>query len=94
MVLYYIEPVLTYDLDVCCIFSSDKKIVDLSALYSYISKTVPCQIEKEYIAVYGIPVQIITAESNSLTEEAVFNARNVTYKSARTRIVKLEYLII
>jgi hypothetical protein len=91
--LYYIEPVLTYDLDVCCIFSSNKKIVDLSALYSYIFSTVPCQIEKEYIAVYGIPVQIITAEPNSLTEEAVLNARNVKYKSVRTKVVTLEYLI-
>lgn len=91
--LYYIEPVLTYDLDVCCVFSADKKIVDLSALYTFISNTVPCQVEKEYIVACGIPIQIITAEQNSLSEEAVLNAREVTYKSVKTRVVKLEYLI-
>ncbi len=57
-VLYYTEPVLTYDLDVFCLLPADKsELITLSPIYEYLQKK-GYREDGEHIIVEGIPVQL------------------------------------
>jgi hypothetical protein len=88
--MYYLEPILTYDLDI--FFIPSKEGIDLlSPLYAYLKeKGYPS--EKEHVVIEGIPVQLIPVY-NGLIEEAVKNARESEYKGVKIPILTAEYLI-
>lgn len=93
--LFYIEPFLTYDLDVFIISSKkeDKKkeeIISLSPIFDYLNRR-GYSWKGEHIDIEGIPVQFIPADE--LEEEAVKNAREVKYERIKTKIITPEYLI-
>ena len=92
-VLFYAEPVLTYDLDVFVLLpaSDASSLVDLTALYQRLRDQgyLP---EKEGILIESIPVQFIPAY-NPLVEEAVAQARETPYRGVMTRVLCLEHLI-
>lgn len=91
-VLFYSEPILTYDLDVFVFLpSSQKAIVTLDPIYSYLKKK-GYKTDKEHILIEGVPVQLIPAY-NALVEEAVHEAKTVHYGKIRTRVIPLEYLM-
>ena len=92
-VLFYAEPVLTYDLDVFVLLpaSDASSLVDLTALYQRL-KNRGYDPEKEGILIEGIPVQFIPAY-NPLVEEAVNQARETLYRRVMTRVLRLEHLI-
>lgn len=91
-VLFYSEPVLTYDLDIFCILSSAPgSIVTLSPIYDYL-KALGYEPKEEQIIIDGVPVQFIPAY-NKLVEDAVENAKDVEYEGVKSRVVKLEYLL-
>lgn len=93
--LFYIEPFLTYDLDVFIISSKkeDKKkeeIISLSPIFDYLNKK-GYSWKGEHIDIEGIPVQFIPADE--LEEEAVKNAREAKYERIKTKIITPEHLI-
>jgi hypothetical protein len=88
--LYYIEPLLTYDLDIFFIPIEDSIDV-LNPIYRYL-KAKGFKAKKEHVLIEGVPVQFIPVY-NDLVKEAVQNAVEVKYGRIKTRILGLEYLI-
>lgn len=91
--MFYIEPILTYDLDIFVILTREKKksrVIDLTPVYDYLKKR-KYKWKGEHIVIEGVPVQFIPVDE--LEEEAVRNAKMITYKGVRTRIVTPEYLV-
>ncbi len=91
--IFYIEAILTYDLDIFVIpiiSNKDKKIIDFIPLYNYL-KNLGYKWKGEHIIIEGIPVQFIPVDK--LEEEAVREAKSVVYKGVRTKVLTVEYLI-
>ena len=88
----YIEPILTYDLDIFVILpkTSDKHIIDLSKLFDELKKK-GYQWQKEHIIIEGVPVQFIPADA--LEIEAIHNSIKVDYEGIPIRVFSAEYLI-
>jgi hypothetical protein len=87
---YYIEPILTYDLDIFFI-PTEERLNVLSPIYDELKKR-GYTLEKELAIIEGIPVQFIPAY-NDLVKEAIESAVESKYQRARTRIVRPEYLL-
>ncbi|MCL0069552.1 hypothetical protein M1N85_02475 [Dehalococcoidia bacterium] len=104
-VLFYAEPILTYDLDVFCLLpvcpppaagrsgspAERGGLITLSPIYEYLQKK-GYSVQEERIVIEGIPVRFIPAY-NELVEEAVEKAREVEYRGVNTRIVRAEHLL-
>jgi hypothetical protein len=88
--LYYIEPLLTYDLDIFFIPIEDSINV-LTPIYRYF-KEKGFKAKKEQVLIEGVPVQFIPVY-NELVKEAVQNSVEVKYGRTKTRVLRLEYLI-
>ena len=88
--LYYIEPLLTYDLDILFIPREDSIDV-LTPIYNYL-KEKGFKAKKEHILIEGVPVQFIPVY-NELVKEAVQYSVEAKYGRIKTRILGLEYLI-
>jgi hypothetical protein len=89
--IFYIEPVLTFDLDVLILIKSEGKIITISPIYDYLKRK-GYRAEKEHIIIEGIPVQFIPAY-NELVKEAVEKASEVRYKGVKTRVLTPEHLV-
>jgi len=90
--IYYIEPILTYDLDIFVILpqAKGKRVIDLSALFDSFRQK-GYLWEKEHLIIEGVPVQFIPADE--LETEAISNAPNVDYEGTKTKVFSAEYLI-
>jgi hypothetical protein len=88
--LYYIEPLLTYDLDIFFIPIEDSIDV-LAPIYDYLKKQ-GFKAKKEHVLIEGVPVQFIPVY-NDLVKEAVQYSVEVKYGRIKTRVLGLEYLI-
>lgn len=88
--LYYIEPLLTYDLDIFFIPIEDSIDV-LTPIYDYLEKQ-EFKAKKEHVLIEGVPVQFIPVY-NDLVKEAVQYSVEVKYGRIKTRVLGLEYLI-
>jgi hypothetical protein len=87
---YYIEPVLTYDLDI--FFIPAKEGLDvLAPIYDFAEKR-GFKARAEAILIEGFPVQFIPAY-NDLVREAVKNAAILKYRDVEAKVVKVEYLV-
>ena len=87
---YYIEPVLTYDLDI--FFIPAKEGLDvLAPIYDYAKKR-GFKSQAETILIEGFPVQFIPAY-NDLVREAVENAATLRYRDIEAKVLKVEYLV-
>ena len=89
-VLYYVEPLLTYDLDIFFI-PIENSIDVLTPIYRYL-KEKGFKAKKEHVLIEGVPVQFIPVY-NDLVKEAVQYSVEVKYGRIRTRVLGLEYLI-
>lgn len=87
---YYIEPILTFDLDIFFIPTAEGLDV-LAPIYVEMKKR-GYSLEKELVIIEGIPVQFIPVY-NDLVKEAVETAVESMYQRVRTRILKPEYLL-
>lgn len=89
--LFYMEPFVTYDLDVMILFGGGKEIIRLSPIYDYLKDKgyVP---ENEYVKIEGIPVQFLPAY-NDLIAEAIENGIEKTYEGIPAKVISKEYLI-
>lgn len=87
---YYIEPVLTYDLDV--FFIPVKEGMDeLTPIYEFARGRGYLE-QAEALVIEGFPVQFIPAY-NDLVREAVADAAILTYRGSKANVVKAEYLV-
>lgn len=90
--LAYIEPVLTYDIDVFVVLKPKQgKVVILSPLYDYLKGIGYKRWEGEHIIIGGQRVQFFPADR--LEAEAIANAKVRMYQRIRVRVVSPEYLI-
>lgn len=90
-VLYYTEPLLTYDLDI--FFIPVKESLDvLSPIYNYFRRK-GFKTHKEHILIEGVPVRFIPVY-NDLVKEAVENSIKVRYGRLKTKVIGLEYLVV
>ncbi len=90
--IFYVEPILTYDLDIFFISSEEEKgITTLSSIYDWFKRK-GYKPYKEHIIIEGIPVQFIPVY-NELVNDAIKEIVEVKYKNVKTRVLKPEYLI-
>ena len=86
---YYIEPVLTYDLDI--FFIPCKEGLDvLAPIYDYAREN-GFSLHAESILIEGFPVQFIPAY-NDLVREAVEKAVTLKYRDVEAKVVTAEHL--
>lgn len=91
-VLYYAEPVLTYDFDVVCLFPGEGPLIDPSPLFGELRRRGFVFGEEDRVLISGVPVQFIPAEPG-LMEEALAAAVDVRIEEVPTRILTLEHLM-
>ncbi|MEW6195435.1 MAG: hypothetical protein AB1521_09785 [Bacteroidota bacterium] len=89
---YYIEPSVTYDLDIIIrIRSAKNNLAPLTEIYEW-ARLNNYEVKEEHIIIENIPVQFLP-EYNLLIEEAVNNADEITIFDTKTFIIRPEYLM-
>ena len=91
--IFYVEPILTYDLDVFIIISDtvkEQNLILLTPIYGYLEAK-GYKWKGEHIIIEGIPVQFIPADE--LEKEAVNRAKTEEYEGVKTRVIAPEYLV-
>lgn len=91
-VLYYVEPVLTYDFDVVCLFPGSSTLIDPSPLFAELKRQGFDFADEDRVSIHGILVQFIPAEPG-LMGEALKQAVSIQIEGVATRILRLEYLM-
>lgn len=86
---YYLEPILTYDLDIFVLMDTDE---EFSALYGYFKKA-RYKIENVYIVLEETPVQFLPSSVHPLIDEAIRGAKRIRVKGVHTKVLKVEHLI-
>lgn len=89
-VLYYVEPLLTYDLGIFFI-PIEERLDALGQVYEHLMEK-GYKTRKEHIIIEGVPVQFIPVY-NELVKEAVQNSAEVKYGRIKTKVLGLEYLV-
>ncbi len=89
-VLYYVEPLLTYDLDIFFI-PAEEQFNALAPIYDYL-KEKGYKIHREHVIIEGVPVQFIPVY-NELIKEAVQNSVAAKYGRINTKVLTVEYLV-
>jgi len=92
--LFYIEPFLTYDLDVFIIpieRTDEKNLIVLSPIFDYL-KPRGYSWKGEHIIIEGVLVQLIPVDE--LEKEAVECAREIEYEGVKAKVLTPEYLIV
>lgn len=89
---FYVEPLLTFDLDVFVILpQSVAGLLSLAPLYEALRAQGYTE-EGECVLIEGVPVQFLPAY-NALLEEALREARETSYEEVPTRVARAEHLI-
>ncbi|MCX5810106.1 MAG: hypothetical protein NTX36_12185 [Proteobacteria bacterium] len=89
---YYIEPSVTYDLDLIVNISGEESnLTPLSKIYEWAKNNNYPPLE-EHIVIEGIPVQFLLAY-NELVKEALENSSEIMLYEEVTYILKPEYLM-
>ena len=86
---YYIEPILTYDLDI--FFLPAKEGLDeIAPIYEF-ARGRGYDEQDEALVIEGFPVQFIPAY-NDLVREAVADPAMLTYRGVKAKVVRAEFL--
>jgi hypothetical protein len=90
---FYLEPVVTMDLDVFVLFQDNASLVPLQPIYDALRERgyFPDEIMPECIDIDGTPVQFLPVYNN-LLEEALKHAVEFDYDGVLTRVLPAEYL--
>jgi hypothetical protein len=89
---FYVEPLLTFDLDVFVILPHNAaSLLSLAPLYEALRARGYTE-EGECVLIESVPVQFLPAY-NALLEEALREARETSYEEIPTRVVRAEHLI-
>ena len=89
--MFWIEPVPTFDLDGLVLPQSAGPIVSLQPIDQWAAKQ-GYTSELEHIVIDGVPVQFLPSY-NDLADEAIQTAIDREYRGVDIRVVKPEYLI-
>jgi len=92
---FYLEPVLTMDLDVFVLFNDDgNNLLPLQPIYKAVADRgyTPDEHERECINIEGTPVQFLPAY-NALLQEALLQAKAVDYVGTPTKVLSAEHLV-
>lgn len=89
--VFYIEPFLTYDLDIFVITKDEAVLDPLSSIYENLKKR-GYQPKDEQVIIEGVPVQFLPAW-NDLLKEAVQEAREIEYQGVAARVMAVEHLL-
>lgn len=90
--IFYVEPILTYDLDIFFTYKTKPKGLDvLKPIYKFLRKK-GYKEKEEHVLIEGIPVQFILIY-DALSMEAVEQAQKTTYSGVSTKILRSEHLI-
>jgi hypothetical protein len=87
---FYVEPVLTFDLDVFVTLPATGKLLTLTPLYQA-RKARGYRPKGECVEIEGVPVQFLPA-GTPLLAEAMEEARSLTYGGTVGRVMRLEHL--
>ena len=91
--IFYMEPFLTYDLDVFVVLSETTGgLLTLAPLYEVLKRRGYAE-EDECVSIEGVPVQFLPAY-NALVEEALAEARDTLYERTPTRVLRAEHLAV
>lgn len=88
---FYVEPLLTFDLDIFVVLPQTSGGLTLSPLYSEL-RLHGYSEEGECVNIEGTPVQFLPAY-NPLLEEALRDAREILYEQTPTRVLRAEHLL-
>ena len=88
--IFWAEPVATFDLDVFAVLPSRGLLVSLEPIYRW-AKEHGYGERAEHIDMGGVPVQVIPAHT-ALTEEAITTAAVRDYEGVSVRVIRPEYL--
>ena len=89
---FYVEPLLTFDLDVFVILPQFVSgLLSLAPLYQALRGRGYLE-EGECVVIEGVPVQFLPTY-NALVAEAVNEARETVYEDAPTRVLRAEHLV-
>lgn len=90
--MFYMEPVLTYDLDVFVVLpATEGGLITLSPLYGLLRER-GYREEGECVVIEGVPVQFLPAY-NALLVEALAGAAEANYSETPTRVLSVEHLV-
>lgn len=89
--VFWAEPIPTFDLDVFVLIPSQTRLVSLGPIYQWARQNRYPE-EAEHIVIAGVPVQFIPAY-NALTEEAIDSAAVLDYEGQRVRVIRPEHLV-
>jgi len=90
---FYLEPVVTMDLDVFVLFKDNSSLLPLQPIYDALKKRGynPDERMPECIDIDGTPVQFLPVY-NELLEEALSHAVDFDYDGVNARVLPAEYL--
>ncbi len=89
---FYVEPVLTFDLDVFVLLpKTPGGLVTLAPLYAALRDRGYTE-EGECVMIEDVPVQFLPAY-NALVEEALAEAKEMSYETTPTRVLRAEHLV-
>lgn len=86
---YYLEPILTYDLDIYVLMDEDQ---EFCALDRYFTRE-GYEIENVYIMIEGMPVQFLPTYIHPVLDEAVKKAKKIRFGGVTTKVLNAEHLI-
>jgi hypothetical protein len=92
--LFYTEPALTFDIDIFVFLPDAPKttgLIQLTPIYETLQAQ-GYQTEQEHIIIEGIPVQLIPAY-NDLISEAILEAPLKPYEDIKVKVFTLEHLL-
>lgn len=91
---FYLEAVLTVDLDVFVLFRDEKSLAPLEPIYAALRERgyAPDEIHRECVLIEGTPVQFLPVY-NALLEEALGQAKSFDYCGAAAKVLSAEYLV-
>ena len=89
--IFYIEPILTYDLDVFIRLQKQDGLQSLSPIYRYLENK-GYSVENEQVVIEKIPVQFLPA-FNELLIDAVSKANKIDYEGIPTKVMSVEHLL-
>src|SRR5947207_3968826 len=90
---FYVEPLLTFDLDVfVALPQTPGGLLRLAPLYDALRARGYSEQENECIMIEGVPVQFLPAY-NALLEEALREAQEIMYEDAPARVLRSEHLL-
>ena len=89
--IFWSEPIATFDLDVFVLMERSGTLVSLGPIYAWAERS-SYPTKAEHIIIAGVPVQVIPAH-NELAVEAIESATTLDYEEVPVRVIRLEYLI-